>query len=811
MGCDDTAIDGVMYKVVCSRKKWCQHQTKMLDKSSWGEWCRFDYNSNSIDLGAGWFSYDNILGAFFCIFQTLTNEGWVDQMYSFGDGVSLWGSRCFHFLWVVLGSLIVIQLILGSLSISYANARDEEEHKMEREALNSDAILMEWDRQAFLPTTGAQPRHTQISLGNANVGLPDRPVELQARLGREMRHKGELFFELWAEFRSRIRAVVTSSMFQNFITLAIVVNTLNLICFTWHDQPFYEGQICQRRCALDPHLPASATTDCSGPLFNHTYESDGQRGRQRPRQDKFCFLKNDAIHRFPSWSKFKGSKCSNYTQEECDQPRQGQVGVGCSWKDGSCQLGLYSPHDFAMVSSLTTHLHGAAGAGALSLVPSSKSFPVSLRHFCGESTTDFEELCPGYDENLTEISVLLNDILNWVFIIEMLSKLTGLGPREYFADSFNSLDFLIVLASIFEMLQLVKADVSVFRTLRLTRLIKLISLLTEVQKNLRALIIALGSMKPLLIVLVIFIFMMSALMMTMFSNTFRFTKSDWPRSNFDSFFMSERGHGSFTTILQMLTTENWNTIMYNCIRTSEWSGEAWQDAMMALPSIFIVLVGNYIFINLFISILLEGFDEEDGAGSRDAENQSNLSQRSSKMLSIVRKLSAQSSFKVFPVKTSPTSTLRTMSQKKRLFAGSGHHVSSEQPEQEDHPADGGEEEEGPHVELVGYFSLPVKYPDARSFFIFSAHNPIRKMAGSICQHPLFENVLVLSCILITTVLLLFENPVWSVTQEWCPRPPEFLDCSTLQAGHERINCASQKSHPDFGRVWKVCVCVWLSL
>ena len=34
-------------------------------------------------------------------------------------------------------------------------------------------------------------------------------------------------------------------------------------------------------------------------------------------------------------------------------------------------------------------------------------------------------------------------------------------------------------------------------------------------------------------------------MMTMFANSFRFNKTDWPRSNFDSFFMSERGHGAF--------------------------------------------------------------------------------------------------------------------------------------------------------------------------------------------------------------------------------------------------------------------------
>lgn len=67
MGCDNFVLDGVVYNVTCSRKKWCQHKVSMNDPTKWGEWCRHDYNSNPFDLGAGWFRYDNFLGAFLCI------------------------------------------------------------------------------------------------------------------------------------------------------------------------------------------------------------------------------------------------------------------------------------------------------------------------------------------------------------------------------------------------------------------------------------------------------------------------------------------------------------------------------------------------------------------------------------------------------------------------------------------------------------------------------------------------------------------------------------------------------------------------
>lgn len=52
------------------------------------------------------------------------------------------------------------------------------------------------------------------------------------------------------------------------------------------------------------------------------------------------------------------------------------------------------------------------------------------------------------DEDLSEITSLLNDIFTFCFIVEMIIKLIGLGFREYARDSFNIFDAVVVILSI---------------------------------------------------------------------------------------------------------------------------------------------------------------------------------------------------------------------------------------------------------------------------------------------------------------------------------------------------------------------------
>lgn len=73
-----------------------------------------------------------------------------------------------------------------------------------------------------------------------------------------------------------------------------------------------------------------------------------------------------------------------------------------------------------------------------------------------------------------------------------------------------------------------------------------------------------------------------------------------PRMNFDSF------AGSIATTFQILTLENWQVVLFYLMRNDEIS--KWLITIYLIAWIFL---GNFILLNLFLSVLLEAFLEED--------------------------------------------------------------------------------------------------------------------------------------------------------------------------------------------------------
>lgn len=59
---------------------------------------------------------------------------------------------------------------------------------------------------------------------------------------------------------------------------------------------------------------------------------------------------------------------------------------------------------------------------------------------------------------------------------------------------------------------------------------------------------------------------------------------------------------SFSFILQILTQEDWNVVLYNGMAsTSPWA---------ALYFVALMTFGNYVLFNLLVAILVEGFQAE---------------------------------------------------------------------------------------------------------------------------------------------------------------------------------------------------------
>lgn len=598
--CDPQAIDGVHYNTTCSTKLWCDT-----------DWCQNKWNPNPYAFGGGMMSYDDFGSAILTIFQVLTNEGWVDIMYSYEDGTNVWGSRIFHVSWVLLGSFFVMQLALAVLSHSFVQAQEDEKTAIEREALHVEAILQV--PPTFVREQGSFAHHQKnkfephshgiLSFGiigkdvgssrdnsNVSISMADRVKFTYIFLTRiknpHLLVVKEYFQQAFHRLQTMCRMIVRSTNFESTIMLAIFLNAVCL-AIDFHDQDVYEQSICRRRCDLDPSMPASAK--CMGPLFNRTFSPDGEGGGERLPQigNNFCFM--DYHEAVPL-----SHVCANETtSESCWSAHP-----DCRWFDGHhnqpCKSGIYNYSTLASEGGST----------------------LSLRHICGDDLAQ----CITYPPQLDMVISYANQVLTFVFIGEMTLKIVGLGVKEYFADHYNFFDFFVVVSSIVELVvESFAADsgrgggskLSALRGMRLFRLFKLARSWKSMRKILATMGIALGSLWPLTIVWVMFMYIFGLFGMQTVGARLKYFKTDTPRSNFDQFFPSDVGHGAFVVTFQIITTENWNIILYNCIQTV--------GIVSALFPIAIVIFGNYIIMNLFISILLQGFDEDDDSGGDGVE------------------------------------------------------------------------------------------------------------------------------------------------------------------------------------------------
>lgn len=203
----------------------------------------------------------------------------------------------------------------------------------------------------------------------------------------------------------------------------------------------------------------------------------------------------------------------------------------------------------------------------------------------------------GQPSKMTEVLEILNYIFTAIFGLEMFLKLLGLGPYGYIKDPFNLFDGFIVIMSIVELFGDGNSSISVLRSFRLLRIFKLVRFLPALRRQLMVMIHTMDNVMTFLALLALFIFTASILGMNLFGGKYSFETEEGEyvtaRANFDDLFWA------LVTVFQVLTQEDWNTVMYDGMRaTSKWA---------ALYFILLMTIGNYILFNLLVAILVEGF------------------------------------------------------------------------------------------------------------------------------------------------------------------------------------------------------------
>jgi len=186
----------------------------------------------------------------------------------------------------------------------------------------------------------------------------------------------------------------------------------------------------------------------------------------------------------------------------------------------------------------------------------------------------------------------INFIFVAVFTIELLVKLIGLGPRMYAADKFNLFDATIVVVSFIELGVGSDSSLSVLRAFRLGRVFKMAKSWDSLRAVIETIAETLPSVGYLSILLFLFMFIASVAGMQLFGG-----KMQSNRSNYDNF-----GVGMLTTF-QILSGENWNEVLYDAINSTSYGAIVY--------FLLVVVIGNFLVLNLFLAILLSKFSTGD--------------------------------------------------------------------------------------------------------------------------------------------------------------------------------------------------------
>lgn len=203
---------------------------------------------------------------------------------------------------------------------------------------------------------------------------------------------------------------------------------------------------------------------------------------------------------------------------------------------------------------------------------------------------------------------ILNEVILWIFVLEILIKLVAEGSRpwRFFFDGWNVFDFVIVGAAF---VPGVGQFAVTLRLLRLLRVLKLLSALPRLQVLVSALLKSIPSMFSVALLLSILFYVYAV------AAVFLFREND--PIHFRSLEMS------FLSLFRVVTLEDWTDIMYIQMYGSDVYGYTAEDlakyaavikphgqpVLGALFFVSFVMLGTMVVLNLFIGVIMTGMDQ----------------------------------------------------------------------------------------------------------------------------------------------------------------------------------------------------------
>uniref|UniRef100_A0AC35GND3 Voltage-dependent L-type calcium channel subunit alpha n=1 Tax=Panagrolaimus sp. PS1159 TaxID=55785 RepID=A0AC35GND3_9BILA len=337
----------------------------------------------------------------------------------------------------------------------------------------------------------------------------------------------------------------------------------------------------------------------------------------------------------------------------------------------------------------------------------------------------------GQDPWLDHFQTAANLVFVILFSFEMLLKMYSLGLTTYTTSQFNRFDCFVVISSIIEFIlvyfELMKPlGVSVLRSARLLRIFKVTKYWHSLRNLVSSLLNSLRSIMSLLLLLFLFIVIFALLGMQVFGGKFNFNPAmPKPRANFDTFIQA------LLTVFQILTGEDWNTVMYNGIES--FGGVGTLGVLVSVYYIVLFICGNYILLNVFLAIAVDNLADADSLTNAEKEEEQTELELDE----------AEEDYEDEKYDENGNEDVR---------------IAGTEDDEEDLDPDGLVGARPRRMSQLPTLKQQKPIPKASSLFILSHTNPFRVFCNKIVNHSYFTNS-VLVCILVSSAMLAAEDPL----------------------------------------------------
>nr|XP_046252742.1 voltage-dependent L-type calcium channel subunit alpha-1D isoform X3 [Scatophagus argus] len=351
---------------------------------------------------------------------------------------------------------------------------------------------------------------------------------------------------------------------------------------------------------------------------------------------------------------------------------------------------------------------------------------------------------------LTEVQDVANKVLLAMFTLEMLVKMYSLGLQAYFVSLFNRFDCFVVCGGIIETILVELAimsplGISVFRCVRLLRIFKVTRHWASLSNLVASLLNSMKSIASLLLLLFLFIIIFSLLGMQLFGGKFNFDETVTKRSTFDNF------PQALLTVFQILTGEDWNTVMYDGIMA--YGGPASSGMVVCIYFIILFICGNYILLNVFLAIAVDNLADAESLNTAQKEEEEAKKRKNS-----VKDASTDKRVEMLERKDGETKvTTEGLEEDKESYPA----INSSACDDDDNNDEFPEVPSGPRPQRLSELTIKEKTPPipaGSAFFIFSSTNPFRVFCHKLINHQIFTN-LILVFIMLSSVSLAAEDPI----------------------------------------------------